>query len=217
MSEDIDVRKDVPTSALDEVVNDYKADGASVVVTAQGGGLYTVIATFPDAGAPRPAGGGAPAAGGAGPVAPPEPPDDPAPFAAFAAAGTNFWPVVDPGPNTRLVSYHPSPDKTIGNIGRCFFDDRPGRHHVGVDLFAEEGDPVVACADGKIVSFYKFYNSKGRDTFALVIAHDESRHQLWRSSAEFPSGVRIENRGSCQGRPNCRAYRRDRNVALRNL
>jgi hypothetical protein len=78
---------------------------------------------------------------------------------------------VDPAPNTRLVSYHPSPDKTIGNIGRCFFDDRPGRHHVGVDLFAKEGDPVVACADGTIVSFYKFYNSKGRDTFALIIAH----------------------------------------------
>jgi murein DD-endopeptidase MepM/ murein hydrolase activator NlpD len=106
-------------------------------------------------------------------VPPPEPPDDPVPLAAFEAdVGSTYWPVVDPGPNTRLVSYHPSPDKTIGNIGRCFFDDRPGRHHVGVDLFAEEGDPVVACADGKIVSFYKFYNSKGRDTFALVIAHD---------------------------------------------
>jgi murein DD-endopeptidase MepM/ murein hydrolase activator NlpD len=146
--------------------------------------LYSLRVTYPDpadpASTPKPMPPQAPGPqpppqtpiGGAGPVAPAEPPDDPAPFAAFAAAGTSFWPVVDPGPNTRLVSYHPSPDKTIGNIGRCFFDDRPGRHHVGVDLFAEEGDPVVACADGKIVSFYKFYNSKGRDTFALVIAHD---------------------------------------------
>ena len=171
--------------------------------------LYTLKVTYPDFGdppkgnanlpkpsPPQPLPPQAPAVG-APIVAPAEPPDDPAPFAAFAGAGTNFWPVVDPGPNARLVSYHPSPDKTIGNIGRCFFDDRPGRHHVGVDLFAEEGDPVVACADGKIVSFYKFYNSKGRDTFALVIAHDGVAHQLRRSSSGLASGVRFKNRRLC--------------------
>jgi murein DD-endopeptidase MepM/ murein hydrolase activator NlpD len=174
--------KNVTAAEKDDAVAMQQAGGASVQVIPQGGNLFTIVATYPDTNDPSPqppvlpppqAPGQQPAppqapAGGA----PPEPPDDPAPFAAFAAVGANFWPVLDPGPNTRLVSYHPSPDKTIGNIGRCFFDDRPGRHHVGVDLFAEEGDPVVACADGKIVSFYKFYNSKGRDTFALVVAHD---------------------------------------------
>jgi hypothetical protein len=40
-----------------------------------------------------------------------------------------------------------------------------------VDLFASEGDEVVACADGVITNFYKFFNSKGRDTFALIVEH----------------------------------------------
>ena len=163
---------EVPGDQLAGVMQDAR-DGvptpSNVTSSPDGKGTFTVVVFYPaDTTVPDP--GPTP---GAAAVAPAEPPDDPAPFAAFAASvGTTFWPVVDPGPNTRLVSYHPSPDKTIGNIGRCFFDDRPGRHHVGVDLFANEGDPVVACADGTIVSFYKFYNSRGRDTFALVIAHD---------------------------------------------
>ena len=145
--------------------------------------LYSLRVTYPDpadpAGTPKPTPPPGPAQQPVPPlppnglVAPAEPPDDPTPLAAFAAAvSTTFWPVVDPGPNTRLVSYHPSPGKTTGNIGRCFCDDRPNRHHVGVDLFGEEGDLVVACADGTIANFYKFYNSKGRDTFALIAAHD---------------------------------------------
>ena len=129
---------------------------------------------------PAPGGGGAGGLDGAagvglGAAATPKaiPPDDPAPFASFApSASTTFWPVVNAAADTRLVSYEPATGPTVGRPGRCFFAARRGtRHHAGVDLFATEGDIVVACADGKIENFYKFYNSKGRDTFALMIEH----------------------------------------------
>lgn len=39
--------------------------------------------------------------------------------------------------------------------------------HCGVDLYAKEGDPILAVDDGTIVNFYWFY----RGTYALVVAH----------------------------------------------
>ena len=145
------------------------ADPKKPIATPPGGGPM---------GGGGPVGGGGPAGGGdGGGAAPPKPTpaDDPAPFAAFdPSVLTTFWPVVSSAPGTRLVSYVTAAGQTVGRPGRCFFANRNGakRHHVGIDLFGAEGDVVVACANGKIVNFYKFLNSKGRDTFALVIAHE---------------------------------------------
>jgi hypothetical protein len=46
------------------------------------------------------------------------------------------------------------------------------RWHVGVDLFANVGDVVVACEDGTIVGFDFFYKAKsGQPTYRLLIEH----------------------------------------------
>jgi murein DD-endopeptidase MepM/ murein hydrolase activator NlpD len=172
---------EVPSNELAGVIQDAQ-DGvpppSNVTSSPDGKGTFTVVLFFPadtPATDPGPKPGGTPIGGvGVGAAsAPAIPPDDPAPFASFGpAVAAAFWPVVDPGPNTGVVSFHPSTGSTVGGPGRCFFDDRaPGRHHVGVDLFGSEGDEVVACADGTIKNFYKFYNSKGRDTFALIVEH----------------------------------------------
>ena len=46
------------------------------------------------------------------------------------------------------------------------------RWHVGVDLFANVGDVVVACEKGTIVAFAFFYNARsGQRTYQLLIDH----------------------------------------------
>ncbi len=54
--------------------------------------------------------------------------------------------------------------------GRRFLAHRSdgGRYHVGIDLWANDKDPVVACEDGTIVAFYHFY----RSTYALLVEHN---------------------------------------------
>lgn len=61
-------------------------------------------------------------------------------------------------------------DGTVVEAGRCFGASRDAgnRHHVGVDIFGQEGDPIVACEAGTIVNFYHFY----RGTFALFVQND---------------------------------------------
>jgi murein DD-endopeptidase MepM/ murein hydrolase activator NlpD len=102
------------------------------------------------------------------------PPGDPAPFAAFSPSiASTYWPIVSAAEDARVVSYETTSGAVIGRPGRCFLAERNGgeRNHVGVDLFAAEGDLIVACTDGRILNFYKFYNSKGRDTYALILEH----------------------------------------------
>ena len=48
--------------------------------------------------------------------------------------------------------------KIYGRSGRRFLAERSeGRYHVGVDLWGNAGDIIVACEDGVIVSHYHFY------------------------------------------------------------
>ena len=85
-----------------------------------------------------------------------------------------FWPVATTDPQALLVSYLTTDGKSVGRDGRRFLADRNNgaRHHVGIDLFCEEGDDVVACAAGKIVNFAHFLNSGTEQTFQLLVAHD---------------------------------------------
>ena len=107
----------------------------------------------------------------------PVPQDDPFPFAVSKTPmSERHWPVSTKNPSRSLVSYMTSKGTIIGNAGRMFMGLRNGgaRFHCAVDLFANEGDEVVACEAGKIVNFYAFYPAKsGEMTFALLIEHND--------------------------------------------
>lgn len=70
----------------------------------------------------------------------------------------------------------------MGRAGRAFLARRQGvrdgqalpRWHVGLDLQARAGDPVVACEAGRIVDFALFYRARsGQRTYRLLVAHPE--------------------------------------------
>ena len=100
---------------------------------------------------------------------------DPVKFAELAVTGGQpFWPVVTADPQALVVSYLTTAGKPVGRDSRRFLADRSNgaRHHVGIDLFCQEEDDVVACAAGTIVSFLPFLNSGGEETFQLIVEHD---------------------------------------------
>ncbi len=109
------------------------------------------------------------------PMPKPVPPGNPVPFAQSATPPDDrFWPVITNHPSRLVVSYETVGGQTIGSPGRRFLASRNGgaRFHVAIDLFAHEGDTVVACEAGKIVSFYAFYpSSSGEMTYALLVEH----------------------------------------------
>ncbi len=84
---------------------------------------------------------------------------DGVPFA--EGVGRPFWPLV-----TRrkpVVSYRDVDNKVHGGWGRRFVasrtsDDGTRRNHVGVDLFADVGDVVVATESGWIEATRKFFH-----------------------------------------------------------
>ena len=100
---------------------------------------------------------------------------------AFAAFGQNtkvnecFWPLITSHAQAMVVSYTTTKGEVVGAPGRRFFADRRdgARHHVGMDIYCNEGDVVIACAPGEVVSYYKFYKtSTGEQSYALFVAHD---------------------------------------------
>ena len=112
------------------------------------------------------------------PATPPRavPTAQPIPFAPDPPAGA-AWPIWTHHPSGRQVSYETTDGATVGTAGRRFLADRTTksgqpRWHVGVDLFANRGDPVVACEDGQIIFFGPFTQAlTGRMTHQLLIAH----------------------------------------------
>ncbi len=106
------------------------------------------------------------------------PPGNPVPFATPPQIG--YWPIMGVSKKGRLVSYKASDGSIKGQPGRMFLGNREGRGdkagvprwHVGVDLFANIGDVIVACEDGTIVEFAPFYPAKsGQMTYRLLIKH----------------------------------------------
>lgn len=85
-----------------------------------------------------------------------------------------YWPVVTERTDWNTISAAPECLRL-----RCFEAprpvsqlDNPRRRHVGVDLFANAGDAVLAVEDGVIVGFYPFLRaSSGEMTYALLVAH----------------------------------------------
>lgn len=107
----------------------------------------------------------------------PVPESDPVPFAPPPPRGS-YWPIVTSIPQGREVNYLAVDNKGVGSRygkkGRQFLAERTGdRYHVGVDLWANFNDPVVACQGGKIVAFYGFCCGKKKTTWALLIDHGD--------------------------------------------
>ena len=109
----------------------------------------------------------------------PIPPGDPVPFAPPPPIGS-YWPVRTRHKYGRRVSYKAIDGTIVGRSGRMFLANRTGkrdnkvvpRWHVGVDLFANKGDVVVACEKGTIVGFDFFYKAKsGQRTYQLLVEH----------------------------------------------
>jgi murein DD-endopeptidase MepM/ murein hydrolase activator NlpD len=109
------------------------------------------------------------------------------PFAPFDPNAVLFWPVRTANPEGRTVPYRDVNGRDHGLPGRRFLADRPGRHHVGVDLYGNEGDPIVACESGVIVACYDFLKVQDgalpslqalliQGDSGLVINYGEIRH-----------------------------------------
>jgi murein DD-endopeptidase MepM/ murein hydrolase activator NlpD len=91
------------------------------------------------------------------------------PFAADPPPGS-FWPVRSTDPRARQISYVAQNGRVgDGKADRAFGANRSGgRRHAAIDLFANAGDPVVACQEGQIVDFYRF---NGANAWAMIVAH----------------------------------------------
>lgn len=109
----------------------------------------------------------------------PQPENDPAPFA-HSRALERYWPVVTANARWHAVSLQSAGGDFAGAELRRFNAPRPSaradnptRRHVGVDLFAEAGDAVVAVEDGRILAFYPFLRAHtGEMSYALLVAHE---------------------------------------------
>ncbi len=106
------------------------------------------------------------------------------PFAVSTAA-IQYWPILTQDRGGREVAYRGSSENIHGRPGRRFLADRPsGRYHVGVDLWAEADDIIVACEDGIIVNHYHFYDSVDalfeECDSGVVINYGEIKPGSWR-------------------------------------
>jgi murein DD-endopeptidase MepM/ murein hydrolase activator NlpD len=111
------------------------------------------------------------------PVATPD--GAPAPFAESRATD-RFWPVITNHERALDVSALYENGASTGAVLRRFNAPRPAarasnptRRHVGVDLFANPGDGVIAIEAGRIIAFYPFLRARtGEMSYALLVAHD---------------------------------------------
>ncbi|MBN1612079.1 MAG: peptidoglycan DD-metalloendopeptidase family protein [Polyangiaceae bacterium] len=140
---------------------ELEGDGAALESDEQGAELgldYLDGEEFPDEASPAPMA---------------VPSGDPVPFAPNPPAGS-YWPVISSHARSREVNYRAADGSRIGsNEGRQFLASRDHgrRYHVGIDVFANRGDPVVAIADGRIVSFYGFCCRPRMTSYALFVDH----------------------------------------------
>ena len=103
------------------------------------------------------------------------------------AAGDPFpvWPTVTDHKKKFLVSYRTVGGPIVGNGARRFMATRgdEGRYHVGIDLYGNPDDPILAMENGTLVNHYHFYHG----TYALflqcasglVINYGEVKKNSW--------------------------------------
>ncbi|CAD6875722.1 N-acetylmuramoyl-L-alanine amidase [Methylomonas fluvii] len=105
------------------------------------------------------------------------------PFAEPSAA-TLYWPVQTHDRGGREVAFLGVSGKSYGRNGRRFLAERAGgRYHVGVDLWGNAGDIIVACEDGIIVNHYHFYHGVHalfvQCDSGVVINYGEVKEKSW--------------------------------------
>ncbi|MDH5325148.1 MAG: peptidoglycan DD-metalloendopeptidase family protein [Gammaproteobacteria bacterium] len=115
----------------------------------------------------------------------PIPEHRPIPFAEEPPLGS-YWPIRTSSACGRVVTYLAEDGKFVlgrqrscRSYGRTFLANRNGkkgaRWHLGVDLYAHAGDPVVACEDGVIRDWRYFYRAKsGQKTYKILIEHSNA-------------------------------------------
>ena len=88
----------------------------------------------------------------------------------FARGGARPFFPVQSSRNQRFgqVAYKDVNGSWHGNMARAFKANRGGRYHVGIDLYADPGDVVVAPEDGTVVGRQTFYAGTG----AMLIETD---------------------------------------------
>lgn len=87
----------------------------------------------------------------------------------FAAGSPNIiWPLISKHRRKYDISYRTARGDLVANGARRFMAKRGEKYHVGVDLYANEGDTVVAMENGTIVNIYYFYN----DSYAIIVQCD---------------------------------------------
>ena len=136
----------------------------------------------------------------------PVPASNPVAFAQLEEAVNQWhWPIITDVGKAMEIAHHPTTGSAVGRESRRFLADRQGgrRFHVGLDLFCQEGDVVLAIADGTIVNYYHFYEG----TFALLISHsgvvinygevapDAPQEFNWRIGGAITAGQRIARVG----------------------
>lgn len=92
------------------------------------------------------------------------------PFSELGGGVVPHWPVATQHSKRGIVSYTDINGEVHGNWARQFhaLRENGARWHVGVDLFGNDGDPVLAIADGIVVSAQTFYSG----TDAVLVEHD---------------------------------------------
>lgn len=107
------------------------------------------------------------------------------PFAIPTTPAAQYWPIITRNSGGREVAYEGTTGKIYGRSGRRFLADRPNaRYHVGVDLWGDAGDIIVACEAGTIVNHYHFYNGVHalfeQCDSGVVINYGEVKPGSWR-------------------------------------
>lgn len=84
-----------------------------------------------------------------------------------AGSPSPIWPTVTSHSKKYVVSYKTAPGQIVGNSSRRFMVSRDGgaRYHVGIDLYGNAGDVILATEDCTITNTYYFYHG----TYSLFV------------------------------------------------
>lgn len=105
------------------------------------------------------------------------------PFA--AGSPTPIWPTVTNHNRKFAISYRTVSGSIVENGARRFMTDRgSGKYHVGVDLYANPDDPLLAMEDGVILNHYHFYHGSYalflQCKSGLIINYGEVKKDSWK-------------------------------------
>ena len=119
------------------------------------------------------------------------------------------WPIVTSHRRKFTVSYRTVGGEIVGNGARRFMSKRgDAKYHVGIDVYANDGDPVLACESGRIINVYHFYHGAWalfvQCKSGLVINYGEVKRNSWKEfglgeGSEVKRGQPIARIGTMSG------------------